>query len=98
MIEYAAFGWATLTWWTWPLVFVTVMLAVGVVVLGDRLLDRRTEARHTAGHKGKYPCLRHLDSERGQWETYCGDLDGHDGPHGRMILVAHSPVIWPAPE
>lgn len=83
-MEYAAFGWATMVWWTWPAIFVTVMAAVGAVVGLDRLVDRRADKRR----RGRYPCLRNISSVPEQWELYCGDVDGHEGPHGRMIIVA----------
>lgn len=86
-MEYAAFGWATMVWWTWPAIFVTVMAAVGAVVGIDRAVDRKADKR-TAKN---LPCMVHLDSERLRWETYCGDLSGHDGRHGKMIIVAHNP-------
>lgn len=84
MIEYASFGWATLTWWTWPVLFITVMASVASVVWIDRLAERRS----AAGRRGKYPCLAHLVTAHDGTEGYCGDVEGHTGPCGRVIIEA----------
>lgn len=74
MMEYvqlAAFGWATLTWWSWPLLFLVVLAAVYVAVrLGFREDDDTVR-----------PCLAHLGTEADGLEWWCMLKHGHDGTH-----------------
>lgn len=72
MIQYAAFGWATLTWWTWPLLFLVTMAAVYTAVRAAF----RGEIKD-----GPAPCLEHLGTEPDGVEWWCFLTSGHDGPH-----------------
>jgi len=85
VIRDTAFGFAVLVWWTWPAIFVTVMLAVGAVVWLDRLADRRRDRS-----QGPSPCLAHVATtstyDGRAREIWClrkhGHLGMHTGPNG----------------
>lgn len=79
MIEYAAFGWATLTWWTWPVLMVTVVGSVYAAWYLTLWQERRAEARKEADH-GPFPCLRLVARDWGDRPCWCFEADGHDGP------------------
>lgn len=79
MIEYAAFGWATLTWWTWPALVVTVVGSVYAAWYLTLWQERREEARKEAGH-GPFPCLRLVAHDRHGRPRWCFERDDHVGP------------------
>ncbi len=73
MIQYAAFGWATLTWWTWPLIFLVTMAAVYAAVWFAFRSEREPD--------GPVPCLAHLGTEPDGIEWWCMLIHRHDGVH-----------------
>lgn len=75
-MEYAAFGFATLTWWTYLILLVVVFTAVyGSWVLFS-WQERREEKR-----RGPFPCFHHMGTRTDGLELWCWQQDGHDGPH-----------------
>lgn len=88
MMETLSFGWATLTWWTWPLLVVTVVGSVWLAWLVTLWQERRHERTQ---HHGKYPCLRHVETVS-VGELYCGMLDGHDGDCGELCIGSWAPL------
>jgi len=76
MMEYAAFGFATLVWWTWPLmaalVFFSVWAAWSTVTWQEDRRDRDAVR----------PCLEYLGPDvSGGVDHWCWQRDGHDGEH-----------------
>lgn len=87
MMEYAAFGFVALKWWTWPLVFVVVMAAVwGAVRLSTWQDHRKYEAF------GPHPCLKHLGTEPDGREWWCWLREGHAGPHHNEWMVSEDDI------
>lgn len=82
-METIAFGWASLTWWTWPLLILTVTGSVWLAWLGTLWQERRHQDRE---RRGKYPCLRHMEKIHGIGDLYCGMLDGHAGDCGGQVI------------
>lgn len=78
MIEYAAFGFMTLKWWTWPVLWAVVLFSVYSAQRLSAWRDARLEARQ---ERGPEPCLAHMDTDADQFEHWCWKRFGHDGPH-----------------
>lgn len=78
MIEYAAFGFAVLVWWTWPVLWAVVVTAVYASYRVSAWQDRRAEAKQD---RGPEPCLIHLGTDPDGFEHWCWLKDGHTGPH-----------------
>lgn len=76
MMEYAAFGFATLTWWTYLILLVVVF----TLVYGAWILVTWQERREERA-AGPRPCLTHLGTEPDGIEWWCFRQEGHDGPH-----------------
>lgn len=75
-MEYLAFGFVTLKWWTYPIITGVVL---GSVWLGFRLEELREKRQHRAD--GPYPCFAHLGTGPDGFEWWCRLKEGHDGPH-----------------
>lgn len=78
MIEYAAFGFAVLVWWTWPVLWAVVVTAVYASYRVSAWRDRRAEAKQD---RGPEPCLIHMGTDPDGFEHWCWLKDGHIGPH-----------------
>lgn len=88
MFEFAAFGFVALTWWTWPAIAGIVFASMWLVLWLDTRKQKRAEA-----DSGPYPCLAHLGTDPEGSHSWCGQLEGHDGPHGVWAIDA---LQWPA--
>lgn len=86
-LEFAAFGFATLTWWTWPLLFLVVVLAVYVAVRVSTWQDNRKYEQF-----GPHPCLKHLGTEPDGREWWCWMREGHTGPHHNEWMVSEEEI------
>lgn len=78
MFEYAAFGFVTLVWWTWPVLWAVVLSAVYASYRASAWRDARLEAVHD---RGPEPCLTHMGTTPDGTEHWCWQKDGHPGPH-----------------
>lgn len=78
MIEYAAFGFAVLVWWTWPALWAVVVTAVYASHRVSAWRDRQLEAKQ---ERGPEPCLIHMGTDPDGFEHWCWLKDGHAGPH-----------------
>lgn len=78
MIEYAAFGFMTLKWWTWLVLWAVVLFSVYSAQRLSAWRDARLEARQ---ERGPEPCLAHMGADADQFEHWCWKRYGHDGPH-----------------
>lgn len=78
MIEYAAFGFAVLVWWTWPALWAVVVTAVYASYRVSAWQDRRAEAKRD---RGPEPCLIHMGTDPDGFQHWCWLMDGHAGPH-----------------
>lgn len=78
MIEYASFGFATLVWWTWPILWAVVVSAVYASYRLSSWRDARYERAHGFDVR---PCLVHMGTQPDGIEEWCWQKDGHDGPH-----------------
>jgi hypothetical protein len=83
MFEFAAFGFVTLVWWTWPAIAGIVIASMWLVLLAHDRQDRKREA-----DSGPYPCLVHLGVDVEGSHSWCGQPEGHDGPHGGWAIDA----------
>lgn len=79
-METIAFGWATLVWWTWPLLILTVTGSVWLAWIGTLWQEKRH------GERRRYPCLRHTGTVSGIGDMYCGMPDGHAGDCGDRVI------------
>lgn len=86
MIEYAAFGFAVLVWWTWPALWAVVVTAVYASYRVSAWQDRRAEAKQD---RGPEPCLIHMGTDPDGHEHWCWLMDGHTGPHTNQWGVPH---------
>lgn len=86
MIEYAAFGFAVLVWWTWPALWAVVVTAVYGSYRLSAWQDRRTEAKQD---RGPEPCLIHMGTDPDGFQHWCWLKDGHTGPHTNQWGVPH---------
>lgn len=76
-MEYAAFGFATLTWWTYLILLVVVFTSV----YGAWILVTWQEQRGERA-AGPRPCLEHMGTDMGQvHDHWCWLIDGHEGQH-----------------
>lgn len=76
-MEYAAFGFATLTWWTYLILLVVVFTAVYGVWTLVSWQERREERA-----SGPRPCLEHMGTDMsGETDHWCWLIDGHEGQH-----------------
>lgn len=78
MFEFAAFGFVTLVWWTWPLIGVVVCLGTYIAYKLALWQDHRYEQR--MGHDVQ-PCMRHMGTDSTGLEHWCWQLEGHESPH-----------------
>lgn len=78
MIEYAAFGFAVLVWWTWPAIWAVVLAAVYVSFRLSAWRDRRLEAKED---RGPEPCLAHMGTDPDGHEHWCWLKHEHEGQH-----------------
>lgn len=78
MFEYAAFGFVTLVWWTWPCLWAVVLVAVYGSQRLSAWRDRRIEQNQSLDVR---PCLIHMGTTPDGREQWCWQQRGHDGPH-----------------
>lgn len=78
MFEYAAFGFVTLVWWTWPCLWAVVLVAVYGSQRLSAWRDRRIEQSRGLDVR---PCMVHLGTTPDGREQWCWQQRGHDGPH-----------------
>lgn len=78
MFEYAAFGFVTLVWWTWPCLWAVVLAAVYGSQRLSAWRDRRIEQNQGLDVR---PCMVHLGTTPDGLEQWCWQQRGHDGPH-----------------
>lgn len=77
MFEFAAFGFVTLVWWTWPAIAGIVFASMWLCLYVDRLRDERTQADH-----GPVPCLMYMGKDlSGEIDHWCWQQEGHVGEH-----------------
>ena len=75
MFEFAAFGFVTLVWWTWPAIAGIVFGSMWAALL---LHDLRTKREESA--KGPYPCMAYMGTDvSGTVDHWCWQREGHGG-------------------
>jgi hypothetical protein len=90
MFEFAAFGFVTLVWWTWPAIAGIVFVSMWLVLW----LDSRKEGQ---ADSGPYPCLAHLGTEPDGMEWWCWLREGHAGVHLNPWGVdVNQPLVEPS--
>lgn len=74
MIADYAFGWATLTWWTYLILAAVVVLSTWIASrVAEREVDDRTQ-----------PCMEYMGEvlgDHGFRPAWCFLVDGHEGDH-----------------
>lgn len=91
MFEFAAFGFVTLVWWTWPAIAGIVFGSMYLAMLVSTRRERKEEA---AG--GPYPCLAHLGTEPDGMEWWCWLREGHAGVHlNQWGVDVNQPMVEP---
>jgi hypothetical protein len=88
MFEYAAFGFVTLKWWTWPIMWSVVMIAVYSAQRLSAWSDRRHEKRNRS--LTPEPCVAHMGTDADDYDHWCWLRDGHDGEHRNLWGVPQS--------
>lgn len=87
MFEYAAFGFVTLVWWTWPVIgaitFTAVYAAYRLAQWQEHRYERRTG-------RDVQPCLAHMGTTADGIEHWCWQQDGHKEPHHNQWGVPQS--------
>lgn len=77
MFEFAAFGFVTLVWWTWPAIAGIVFASMWLCLYVDRRRDEREQADH-----GPVPCLMYMGKDlSGEMDHWCWQQEGHAGEH-----------------
>ena len=88
MFEYAAFGFVTLTWWTWPILCAVVLLAVYAAQRLSAWRDRAYEKRNRS--LTPEPCVAYMGTDTDDYDHWCWLRDGHDGEHRNLWGVPQS--------
>lgn len=91
MFEFAAFGFVTLVWWTWPAIAGIVFGSMYLAMLVSTRRDRKEEKA-----SGPYPCLAHLGTEPDGMEWWCWLREGHAGVHlNQWGVDVNQPMVAP---
>ena len=88
MLEYAAFGFVTLKWWTWPILWSVVLIAVYAAQRLSAWRDRADEKRNRS--LTPEPCVAYMGTDADDYDHWCWRRDGHDGEHRNLWGVPQS--------
>lgn len=83
----------TLVWWNYLVIGASVFASAYAVTL----VESWREARKP---NPSYPCLAYMRADRDRWggHVYCGQSEGHAGPHGDQVMVTYPESVrseWP---
>jgi hypothetical protein len=77
MFEFAAFGFVTLVWWTWPAIAGIVFGSMWAALWLHDLKQKREDKA-----SGPYPCGYYMGTDiSGQVDHWCWQRESHAGEH-----------------